>query len=172
MNRRPFQFAIALLWLSLPLVAFQYWRVWGQLPARMATHFNASGQPSGWMSRTVALEFGIGMVAFLLFIFTPILWAIARRHVDNFAWAFLVFCAVVTGFVVVGNQKVIAYNLEGTPVRMEPLLFVVPAAIVILSVFYLASKRGDALASSEVLAEETHDGRVWTVLLAPAILDR
>ncbi len=170
MNRRPFQFAIGLLWLSLSLVAFQYWRVWDQLPARMATHFNAAGQPNGWMSRTAALEFGIGVMAFLLCVFTPILWAISRRQVDKFAWAFLAFCAVVSGFVAVGNQKVIDYNLEGTPVRIEPLLFVVPAAIVILSVFYLGSKRGDALASGEVLAEETHDGRIWTVLLAPAIL--
>jgi len=66
MNRRPFQFAIALLWLTLPLVAIQYWCVWDQLPARMATHFNAAGQPNGWMSREVALEFDVGMVAFLI----------------------------------------------------------------------------------------------------------
>src|ERR1700675_891860 len=98
MNRRPFQFAIALLWLTLPLVAIQYWRVWDQLPASMATHFNAAGQPNGWVSRTVALEFGVGIMAFLLAVFTPILWIISRRGLDKFAWAFLVFCAVITGF--------------------------------------------------------------------------
>src|SRR5258706_12164696 len=99
MNRRPFQFAIGLLWLSLSLVAIQYWCVWDQLPARMATHFNAAGQPNGWMSREVALEFDVGMVAFLMLVFTPILWAISRRQVDRFAWAFLAFCAVITGVV-------------------------------------------------------------------------
>jgi len=170
MNRRPFQFAIALLWLTLPLVAIQYWRVWDQLPARMATHFNAAGEPNGWMSRAVALEFGVGVMAFLLLVFTPILWAISRRQVNSFAWPFLGFCAVVAGFVVVGNQKVIAYNIEGAPIHIEPLLIVVPAAIVILSIFYLGSKRGPALESSEVLAEETHAGRAWTAVFVPTLL--
>jgi hypothetical protein len=170
MNRRPFQLAIALLWLALPLVAIQYWRVWEQLPVRMATHFNAAGQPNGWMSRDVALEFGVGMMAFLLLVFTPILWAISRWGVDRFAWAFLGFCAVVAGFVAVGNQKVIDYNLSGTPIHIEPLLIVIPAAIVILSVFYLGSKRGASLPSSEVIVEEAHSGRAWTAVFVPALL--
>ncbi len=170
MNRRPIQFAIALLWLALPLVAIQYWRVWDQLPARMATHFNAAGQPNGWMSRGVALEFGVGVMAFLLLVFTPILWAISRRQVDRFAWAFLGFCAVVAGFVVVGNQKVIAYNLEGTPIDIEPFLIVVPAAAVCLAIFFLGSQRGQALPASEALAEETHDGRAWALAFLPALI--
>ncbi len=170
MNRRPFQLAIALLWLTLPLVAFQYWRVWDQLPVRMATHFNAIGQPNGWMSRAVALEFGVGVMAFLLLVFTPILWVISRRRVDKFAWAFLGFCFVVAGFVAAGNQQVIAYNLEGAPIHLEPLLIVIPAAIVLLSVFYLGSKRGHALPASEALAEETHSGRAWTAVFVPALL--
>jgi uncharacterized protein DUF1648 len=170
MNRRPFQFAIALLWLMLPVVAIQYWRVWDHLPTRMATHFNAAGQPNGWMSREVALEFGIGVVAFLVLVFAPILWVISRRQIDKFAWAFLGFCFVVTGFAVAGNQQVIAYNMLGTPIHIEPLLIVVPAAIVILSIFYLGSKRGQALASSEVLIEETHSGRAWAGVFVPALL--
>lgn len=170
MNRRPFQLAIALLWLALPLVAFQYWRVWDQLPARTATHFNAAGQPNGWMSRAVSLEFGIGVMAFLLLVFTPILWVISRRTIDKFAWAFLGFCGVVAGFVTAGNQQVIAYNLRGTPIHVEPLLIIIPAAVVILSIFYLGSKRGHPLPSSEVLAEATHSGRAWTALFAPAVL--
>src|SRR5215468_10735678 len=114
MNRRPFQFAIALLWLAAPLVGWQYWTVWGQLPARMATHFNATGEPNGWMSREVALEFGLGILFLLLLMLTPILWMVARRQVDRFAWAFLAFSAVVIGFVIVGNYQVMAYNLRGT----------------------------------------------------------
>ena len=165
MNRRPFQFAIALLWLALPLVAIQYWSVWDQLPVRMATHFNAAGESNGWMSREVAVEFGVGIIAFLLLVFTPILWAISRRGADTFAWAVLGFCAVVAGFVAVGNQRVIAYNLEGAPLHVEPLLIVVPAAVVILSAFYLGSKRGEALPSSVVMTEETHPGHAWAALL-------
>lgn len=170
MNRRPFQFAIALLWLVLPLVAIQYWRVWDQLPVRMATHFNAAGEPNGWMSRTVAFEFGVGIMAFLLVVFTPILWAISRRHVDRFAWIFLTFCAVIAGFVVVGNQKVIAYNLDGSPLHIEPMLIVIPVIVVILAIFYFGSQRGEALPSSEVLVEETNSGRACAVLFLPALI--
>jgi hypothetical protein len=122
------------------------------------------------MSREVAVEFGIGVMAFLLLVFTPILWAISRRHVDKFAWAFLGFCAVVTGFVAIGNQKVIAYNRDGAPIRLESLLIVIPVAIVILFLFYVRSTRGDALQSSELLAEETHSGRGWAALIGPTIL--
>jgi hypothetical protein len=170
MNRRPFQFAIALLWLALPLVAYQYGRVWDQLPARMATHFSATGQPNGWMSREVSVEFGVGIMAFLLLVFTPILWVISRRGVDKFAWAFLGFCVVVVGFVAAINQRVIAYNLQGTPIHVEPLLIVIPAAIVILSAFYLGTKRGDPLPTSEVLAQETHAGRAWVAVFLPGAL--
>ncbi len=170
MNRRPFQFAVALLWLTLPLVAIQYWRVWEQLPERMATHFNAAGQPNGWMSREVSAEFGVGIMAFLLVVFTPILWAISRRATDKFAWAFLVFCAIITGFVAFGNQKVIAYNLQGTPIQIEPFLIVIPAATICLAIFFVGSQRGQALPASEVLAEETHAGRAWALVFLPALI--
>lgn len=170
MTRRPFQFAIALLWLALPLVAIQYWRVWDHLPVRMATHFNAAGEPNGWMSRAVAFEFGVGIMAFLLLVFTPILWAISRRQVDKFAWAFLAFSAVITGFVAFGNQKVIAYNLRGTPMHIEPFLIVVPAAAICLAIFFLGSQRGNALPASETLAEETHAGRAWAFAFLPVLI--
>jgi Protein of unknown function (DUF1648) len=45
----------AMLWLALPLTALQYWSVWDQLPARIATHFGVSGQPNGWMARDTSL---------------------------------------------------------------------------------------------------------------------
>src|SRR6266436_1795555 len=99
MNRRPFQFAIALLWLALPLVAFQYWRVWDALPARMASHFNAAGQPNGWMSREISVEFAICVMALLLVVFTIILWLMSRSQIEKVAWAFLGFCAIVLSLV-------------------------------------------------------------------------
>jgi hypothetical protein len=170
MNRRLFQLGIVVLWLALPLVALEYWVAWDDLPAHIATHFNAAGQANGWMARDVGLGFGLGVMAFLLLVFTPILWLIFRRAVDKFAWAFLGFCFVVAGFVAVGNHEVIAYNLHGTPVRPEPLLLVVPAAVVVLTVVYIGMKRGNPLPSGEVLAQETHTGRGWAVLFVPSIL--
>jgi hypothetical protein len=167
--KRPFQFAIALLWLTVPLVAIQYWSVWDQLPTRMATHFNAAGQPNGWMSREVSMQFGIGVIAFVLLIFTAILWTISRRQIDKFAWAFLAFCAVITGVVAYGNQQVIQYNLSGTPIHIGPFLFAAPAAV-ILMIFYFGSHRGEALPPSDVLAEETHAGRAWALIFLPSLL--
>jgi len=170
MTRRFFQLGIIALWLALPFVAFEYWAVWDELPAHMATHFNAASQPNGWMSRAVAVEFGIGLMAFVLIVFTPILWLISRRAVDKFAWAFLGFCFVVAGFVAMANHQVIAYNLAGTPIHPEPLLIVVPAAVVILTAVYIGMKRGHPLPAGEVLAEEKHTGRVWAALFVPAAL--
>jgi len=170
MNRRLFQFAIVVLWLALALVGFEYWLVWDDLPLTMATHFNAAGQANGWMSRAVALAFGLGVMAVLLVVFTPILWLVSRRTVDKFAWVFLGFCFVVAGFVAFGNHQVIAYNLHRAPVQMEPVLIVVPAAIVVLTVAYVGMKRGHPLPDGDVLAVETHAGRAWAVLLVPAVL--
>src|SRR5215475_2052699 len=170
MNRRPLQFAIAFLWLALPYVAIQYWQVWDRLPLHMASHFNAAGEPNGWMSRGMSLEFVLVLMAFLLCVFTTILWAISRIKDTRFGWAFLAFCAVVLGFVAYGNQQVIAYNLQGTPLRVEWQVVIVPAAAILLTIFYLASKRGDALPSGDVLAEETHPGGAWAALFLPALL--
>jgi len=169
MTRRFFQLGIVALWLTLPLVAFEYWLVWDELPSPMATHFNAAEVANGWMSRDVALGFGLGIMAFLVVVFTPILWLVSRRGVDKFAWAFLAFCYVIAGFVAAGNHQVIAHNLRGTPVRPEPLLIIVPAAIVVLTIAYLGMKRGHPLPSSEVLAEARHAGRGWALLFVPAI---
>ena len=48
MDSKLYRALTALLWLALPLTAFQYWSVWDQLPARMATHFGVCG-PAQWL---------------------------------------------------------------------------------------------------------------------------
>ena len=73
MNRTLFRTLTWLMWLALPLTALRFWLVWDQLPLRMATHFGASGQPNGWMTREVSLEFALGITAFLLLVFTAVL---------------------------------------------------------------------------------------------------
>jgi uncharacterized protein DUF1648 len=170
MNRRFFQFAIVLLWLTIPVVALPYWSVWGQLPARMATHFNAAGEANGWMSREVALEFGLGIMAFLLAIFTPILWYMTRRTVDLSAWAMFGFCAIVLGFMIAGNQAILNHSLQGTPVRPDTMLIILPVAIVLLIAIFLGAKRDHPLPPSELIAQETHSGRGWSLLLVPALI--
>ncbi len=170
MNRRVFQFAIALLWLAIPLVALEYRRVWDQLPASMATHFNAAGQANGWMPRDIALKFGLGIMAFLLAIFTPLLWFMSRRKADISSWAMLGFCGVILGFMVAGNQAILNHSLQGTPVRPDAMLIVLPVAVVLLIAIFLGVKREHPLPPSELLAEETHSGRAWSLLLVPGLI--
>ena len=168
--KRLFQFAIVLLWLALPIVGLEYQRVWDELPMRMATHFDALGQPNGWMQREVALKFGMGIMAFLLVVLTPVLWYVSRRKVDLSSWALLGFSALVLGFVVAGNQAVLNYNLQGTPVRPDWMLVILPVAIVVLMAIFLGVKRDRPLPASELIVEETHAGRGWALLLVPALI--
>src|SRR5882724_10195607 len=83
----------ALLWLALPLTGFQYWMVWNRLPASLASHFGAAGQPNGWMSRETSVIFSLVLLAFLLTTFT---WALTRvRQPDVLAWSLLAMFYVV-----------------------------------------------------------------------------
>ena len=175
MHRRIFHFAIVLLWLALPLVALQYRQVWEQLPVHVATHFNAAGRANGWMSRGDATEFAVGFLAFLLVIFTALLLYTARKDTGAFSWALLVFCGLVLGFMVEVNQSIVSYNLHGTPVQLQGMLIAIPIAAVLLIAINITSKREAPLSSSsgaatELLVEETHAGRIWGLLILPALI--
>lgn len=175
MHRRIFQLATVFLWLALPLVALQYRQVWDQLPVHVATHFNAAGQANGWMSRDQAIKFGVGFIAFLLAIFTPLLLYMARSRVDAFSWAMLAFCALVLGIMVEVNRGIVNYNLHGTSMLPGTMLLALPIAVVLLIAIYIASRREPPLPSTgslatDLLAEETHSGRMMTLLILPAIV--
>ncbi|MGB6385247.1 MAG: DUF1648 domain-containing protein [Terriglobales bacterium] len=173
MHRRIFQFATVLLWLALPLVALQYRQVWDQLPAHMATHFNATGQANGWMSPDQALKFGVGFMAFLLTIFTALLLYMIRIRVDTFSWAMLAFCALVLGFMVEVNRGIVNYNVHGTPMIPGAMLIAIPIAVIFLIAIYIASRREPPLPSSantDLLVEETHAGRFMALLILPALV--
>jgi hypothetical protein len=176
MNRRIFQFATLLLWVALPLVALQYRQVWDLLPLHVATHFNASGQANGWMSRDQAMQFGAGFVTILLVIFTALLLYMARTHVDAFSWAMFGFCALIIGVMVGVNASIVAYNLHGTPLDLGGIPIAVPIAAVLLLVVYVLARRGPALSRAsdstgapDLLIEETHSGGMVTLLLLPAL---
>jgi uncharacterized membrane protein len=49
---------IAALWGAM---AVRVWRLWPQLPTRMASHFNGSGRADGWMSRDGFVLFWLGV---------------------------------------------------------------------------------------------------------------
>jgi Protein of unknown function (DUF1648) len=174
MNRRIFQFAIILLWLALPLTAYLYRQVWNQLPAHVATHFDATGRANGWMSRSQALGFAVGFMAFLLIVFTPLMLYRSRSRVDAFYWAMLAFCYLVIGSMVEVNRGLIAYNLQGAAIPMGATLIAVPVAAVFLIGIYVASRREPPLphvinTPTDLVAEETHAGRPVVLLFLPAV---
>src|SRR2546422_4219941 len=88
-TRGYFKGVAAFMWMALPIVAFRYWQFWDQLPPRMITHFGTGGRPNGWMSREGALTFSLGLLFFVLILFTAILlYALRRmRQPDSSMWA-------------------------------------------------------------------------------------
>jgi hypothetical protein len=173
MNRTWWKIGVGLPWLGLPLLALRYWMVWAQLPVRLATHFNAANQPNGWMTPQQSLYFICGLYLFLVVLFTVILIVVQKAHAPDAAgWAVMGLFYVVLGVLVYGNESVLAYNLTGAPVQLLPIVLPVLVAIVVVIAVTLGNKRGCTLAAGSVLAEETHTGRPWAlVMILPALVE-
>jgi len=170
MDIKTYRVAVGLLWIVLPLTALRYWMVWDILPARMASHFSAAGQPNGWMTREAALIFPLAMMTLFLAIATVILSRI--RKVDFSAWALWGFFAVIVGVIYWGGESVLEYNLHGTPVHAMPVLAVVLVAVLVLIPMLIASKRGPVLADATLIAEEVHASPLWAgVMLIPLAIE-
>jgi len=164
MENKLYRTMTALLWLALPLTGLQYWRVWDQLPASMATHFGASGAANGWMSRETSLIFSLVLVGFLLLTFT---WGLMRvRKPDVLAWSLLAILFVVMGVLCSVNAAVLDYNLYSHPVNVVPVVVIVFVAAFALTGIALGAKRGTGLPQDNALAEEVHAGRLWALGLA------
>ena len=118
MNRSWYTSAIWMMWLALPITALNYWRAWDQLPARMAVHFDAHWQPNGYTSREGALMLGLGIMAFLLVIFT-VGGFILRATRSSPAWPLLALFYVVLGITWYGNNRIVEYNLNAQPAHSE-----------------------------------------------------
>ena len=102
---------IALMWLFLVSTAFNYWRAWDQLPTRVAVHFDANWQPNGYTSREGALYLGLGIMAFLLVLFT-VGALIADAQKPTAFWPMLIFFYAVLGVCWYGNNSIIHFNLK------------------------------------------------------------
>jgi hypothetical protein len=165
-DNRLYRTMTVLLWLALPLTGLQYWRVWDQLPARMATHFRAAGQPNGWMTRETSFIFTVVLLVFLLATFT---WVLTRvRKPDVLAWSLLAMLYVVIGVLYSVNAVVLNFNLYGRAVNLIPQLVIVFVAAFVVIAVALSAKRGAELprnpASLEV--EEVHSSPLWALAFA------
>jgi hypothetical protein len=114
MNRHLYTLATWLMWLALPLTAFTYLRVWDRLPMRMAVHFDATWQPNGYTSREGALLLGLGVVAFMLVLFTVASSAV-RTNKPSSAWPVMVMFYVALTALCVVNNWIAQRNLNEQP---------------------------------------------------------
>ena len=170
MNRN-FKLLIAAMWLALPLFALRTWQVWDRLPARMATHFNAAGQANGWMSREANLEFSLGFLAFMLAIFSGVLWASHRKiSVGTFSWALLAFFYLQVGLIYLLLDSILDYNIYGAPVNPVALIIITPISVLILLAIYLGSHRGASIPSGALIADEVHAGKGWGLIMLLPLL--
>lgn len=111
MPRSWFKFAVVLMWLALPISAWEYRSSWDQLPARMAVHFDANWQPNGYTSREGALYLGIGILAVMLVMFT--LAALVMHALKPpAAWPALLVAYVAVGICWYGNHAIVKFNLN------------------------------------------------------------
>jgi hypothetical protein len=118
MNGRLYKTLVGLMWLVLPITALNYWRNWDRLPMRMAVHFDANWQPNGYTSREGSLMLGLGIMAFMLLVFTIGL-LIAHTLKPAAAWPLLVTFYVVLGFLWFGNHSIVEWNLNPPPAHSE-----------------------------------------------------
>lgn len=173
MSRKRLQIFTWLIWLALPLTALRYWLVWDRLPLRMATHFIANGQPNGWMSREVSLQFALGISALMLVVFTAV--SLAAQKVGaspTFSWAALSLSYVIQAILYWANSNVLAYNLNGQPMVLGPIIALLPLAIVAFMAVYLRTNRGEPLPDLVWFASETHGSPLWSmVFLVPVVLE-
>jgi hypothetical protein len=166
MDSKSYRTMTALLWMALPLTVLQFWTVWNQLPARMASHFGAAGQPNGWMSREALAIFFLVLLTFLLATFT---WVLTRvRNPDTLAWALLAMFYVVVGVLLSVNSAMLKYNLYGHPLNILPELVIVFIAAFVVVGVALGAKRGRVLPRQAAAAdvEEVHASPLWALLFA------
>ncbi len=168
--KRNLWIGIAILWLTAPAVGLRYWQVWDRLPASIATHFNASGQPNGWMTPSGSLTFIVTALAIIALVATLIV-AFLRKP-GAAGWTALGFLYVLAGIFIWANEQILSYNLRGQPVQIAPVIGLVLLAVVVFAAIYLGTNRGTHLVHTQVIAEEVHASRglVLTLMLLPLLL--
>lgn len=139
------------------------------LPARVASHFGADGQPNGWMSRDghtigqVAISFFVGGLFFALALYLPRVpdhfvnlphrdhWLAPKRRAETFAWlsAMLFWLGILLqSFLAYIFHEVWRANLVTPPtLRLNSLwlqlsLFILTAGLVITLLFRFRRPEG------------------------------
>lgn len=165
-SRRLLRALTAVIWAAVPVMAGMYATSWQQLPARLATHFDLADHPNGWMSRAASLIFSLAMGIFIASLTTSILSRV--KTPDPSAWALLVLFYVIMGTLLWAENAVIAYNVDGKPVNVIPVLVTGISAAIVVVIIALGTRRGIALSANNVLAVERHDSKILALVLGAA----
>jgi hypothetical protein len=118
MSRNFYKPLVWLMWLALPITALKYWHAWDHLPVRMAVHFDANWQPSGYTSREGALMLGLGIMAVMLLFFTIGAFA-AHTLKPAAAWPLLVTFYVALCLLWFVNHRIVEWTLNPPPAHSE-----------------------------------------------------
>ena len=165
MQRNLFKTLGVLLWLAPAVIAYRFWLVWDRLPSRMASHFDAAGHANGWMPRENTFYFTVGFVALLAAVFSIALFVIVRRYaLAKLYWVLLAFFHLELWAVVYSLNSTLDYNLDGSPLVTLPLLTVTAFGTLVVLIVAFYEKRGTALPSTDVVAEEVHSAKGWSAL--------
>jgi hypothetical protein len=127
MNRDWYKPAVWLMWSALPITALTYRRFWDQLPARMAVHFDANWHPNGYTSREGALMLGLGIMAFILVLFT-VAGLVVRAQKPASSWPMLVVFYLVLGLLWFINSSIVERNLFMQQAAPAPVNIEVPTS--------------------------------------------
>jgi Protein of unknown function (DUF1648) len=126
MNRDWYKAVTWLMWLALPATALNYWRAWDRLPLRMAVHFDADWQPNGYASREGSLMLGLGIMTFMLVVFT-LAAHIVRAQKPGSSWPMLAFFYLTLGILWFANNWIVERNLHAQPAHSELVGSISPA---------------------------------------------
>jgi len=112
MERDGYTVATWFMWVALPATVLNYGFNWDRLPARLAVHFDASGNANGWTTPAGALEFALLFTVFFLVVLTVASYAVRARKSDS-SWSMLVVFYLVLGAFWGVSNWLVWRNLTG-----------------------------------------------------------
>jgi hypothetical protein len=132
MNRKLHLALTLLMWIALPAIAIRYQQVWNELPARIATKFNAAGRAVGWMTPKQSLEFNLVVMGLMLVVFTGALLAMEWKNKPPvLQWFVLAACWGQVMAMLFIFESILGHALNGTPVYTGPEVFLAPGLIAV-----------------------------------------
>ena len=166
------RWVIAVLWLTLPLLAWRIVATWSALPHEIVTHFDARGRPNGWQSPA---QFAVFALAFLLFELSIMSFAMLRAFRLQSLWR----CLTVIAYLAVGTCFVVFWQVldhaaYGVPMtQLWPMPVILPLAALVFAVAAVYSVKSEdspqAYAPQTLIAEEQHRSLLQLLLVIPGM---